>query len=379
MASKIQIKSCLKSELPNLDVGEFAICTDSKEVFIGTENGNLQIANKEDVGGLDDLQTTSNISLVHAVNEIFDRLNTNMDERAESLSIGDLTDVNLSDFIADNGDVLSLNDGEWVPTSTSTYVINLELWGIYNNGLEPLATTNGINNALHWASEKGYSRCKLPKGQYTIDKDSSVNMVSNMTLDLYGCLLKKESNGNQKYFIINIENKENVLISGGIIEGDRYSHDYTTTPGTHEWGTGINIDYSKNIRIENVEIRETTGYGIFIGSKYQQIYTLNKSNLEQGTIDNSGNLINENNWVRSNISFNLSNQNIQTRGYFMICGNGYGTYGAGNEISKDTINLYFYDNEGNYLGVVKKRTFEEVYLHSIPHGSKSSNYLIGKI
>ncbi|MGM0836094.1 MAG: right-handed parallel beta-helix repeat-containing protein [Bacillota bacterium] len=446
MAYKIQIYSCFKVDLPELSVAEFAICTDTREVFIGTINGNLQIANNQDVGILDELQTTNKLSLVNAVNEIFDTLNTFMDDiispssingnvlvngkelsvfddtsiinsialkspiehthslqdmreisinnpndgevlmfdatemkfkskklivqQHESISIGDLTDVNLTDFVPENGDILSLNDGEWVPTSTSSYVINLELWGINNNGLEPNPTTIGINNALQWASEKGYSKCKLPKGNYTIDKNNAVKMVSNMTLDLYGCLLIKESNGNQKYFIIDIENKKNITIYGGILQGDRFSHDYTTTPGTHEWGTGINIKYSKNIQIENVEIRETTGYGIFIGSIYQQIYTLNKTQLEQGTFDNIGNLINENDWVRSNIFFDLSNQHIQNQGFFMICGNGYGTYGTGNDISKETVNFYFYDNEDNFLGAVKKRTFEEIYLKSVPDGAK---------
>ena len=35
MANKIQIRRGLKTNLPNLDVGEPAICTDTKEVFIG--------------------------------------------------------------------------------------------------------------------------------------------------------------------------------------------------------------------------------------------------------------------------------------------------------------------------------------------------------
>ncbi|WP_404445271.1 right-handed parallel beta-helix repeat-containing protein [Sutcliffiella horikoshii] len=446
MASRIQIKSCLKSDLPKLSVGEFAICTDTREVFIGTENENLQIADKQDIGILEELQTTNKFSLVNAVNEVLNIFNNYKDEiispssingnvivngkeltvfddssinnllslksptdhthaiqdiedfainnpkdgevlvydsinmkfitrqlsghESELKSLGDLTDVNLTDYLADNGDFLFFMDGQWVPTSTSSYIINLEFWGINNNGIEPLTTTIGINNALQWASAKGYTKCKLPKGVYLINKDTAINMVSNMTLDLYGCILKKESNGNQKYYIINIENSENITILGGVIQGERFEHDYTTTPGTHEWGTGININNSKHINIKNVEILETTGYGIFIGALYKQIYTLNKSALEQGTFNNNGSLLNENDWVRSSTFFDLSNQNIQNQGYFMICGNGYGTYGVGNDISKETINIYFYDNENNFISSIKTRTFEEVFLKTIPPNSK---------
>ncbi len=47
MANKIQIRRGLKINLPNLDVGEPAICTDTKEVFIGNTGGNVALINKE--------------------------------------------------------------------------------------------------------------------------------------------------------------------------------------------------------------------------------------------------------------------------------------------------------------------------------------------
>lgn len=47
MANKIQIKRGLKSNLPTLNVGEPALCTDTKEVFIGSASGNVQLAKTE--------------------------------------------------------------------------------------------------------------------------------------------------------------------------------------------------------------------------------------------------------------------------------------------------------------------------------------------
>lgn len=47
MANKIQIRRGLKTNLPTLDVGEPALCTDTKEVFIGNSGGNIALINKE--------------------------------------------------------------------------------------------------------------------------------------------------------------------------------------------------------------------------------------------------------------------------------------------------------------------------------------------
>ncbi len=46
MANKIQIKRGLKASLPALDSGEFGLCTDSEEVFIGNNGKNIDITNK---------------------------------------------------------------------------------------------------------------------------------------------------------------------------------------------------------------------------------------------------------------------------------------------------------------------------------------------
>ena len=47
MANKIQIRRGLKANLPTLDVGEPALCTDTKEVFVGNTGGNVALINKE--------------------------------------------------------------------------------------------------------------------------------------------------------------------------------------------------------------------------------------------------------------------------------------------------------------------------------------------
>jgi hypothetical protein len=45
MAQKIKIRRGLKSQLKNLDIGELAYCTDTREFFIGTFDGNVRLNN----------------------------------------------------------------------------------------------------------------------------------------------------------------------------------------------------------------------------------------------------------------------------------------------------------------------------------------------
>ena len=62
--------------------------------------------------------------------------------------------------------------------ATSTYVIPLENFGIYNDDTNPTSTTEGINSALLYAKSKGYKRVKLPSGIYSID----TSVVNNIEL-----------------------------------------------------------------------------------------------------------------------------------------------------------------------------------------------------
>lgn len=76
MAYKIQISSSLRANLPLLDVGEFCLCTDTKELFIGTLEGNMQIGNKDEIGFLYELNTETTSNLVYALNELLEKYNS---------------------------------------------------------------------------------------------------------------------------------------------------------------------------------------------------------------------------------------------------------------------------------------------------------------
>ncbi len=344
--AKIQVTRVLKANLPTLDEGEFAFCTDTGELFIGSQGGNIQIGTIDGLG----------------------------------ISLDELSDIDLTTTPPSSGDVLKYDNGIWKPVNISSsiaaamYLIELKRWGIKNDGTDAVNTTRGINDALVWASQNGYSGCKLPTGIYLVDKDSHINLVSDITLDLVGCTIKKEPNAYQNYSIINIFRKNNVTIFGGTIEGDKDSHDYSSG-GTHEWGIGIEIKGNRNIKIDSVKIYNTTGNGIRCGSTYGHLSWVYLSDLESGTFHADGTLKEDIHFVRSNKSWSLSGYpDLDINGYFALMGNGYGAFGTrtdGSQLNLDRtfITFYFFDDSNNYLGSVARRSYDNIYKKYIPKGA----------
>ncbi len=380
--AKIQVKRVLKADLPVLDEGEFGFCTDTKELFIGSDNGNIRIGRIDDIGILSDNIDYSNKDIGRIL-EV--DANGKLTFQDKPLSVKNLGDLNDTDFAISpsNGDVLTYDNGLWKAINmlnqypSGTYIIELERWKISNTGTNPKETTKGINDALVWATNNDYSRCKLPAGTYLIDKDSHVEMVNNMILDLSGCTLKKEPNRHQNYSILKIDKKQNVMIYGGIIEGDKYTHDYSA-PGTHEWGIGINIaGLCRNIVIDSVKCHRTTGYGIASGTDYGHLSWVYLSDLESGTFNRvNGTPTDDANFVRSNKYWNIANYpELIEKGYFSMMGNGYGAFGLrtdGKEVNLDRTHFtaYFFDSSDKYLGSVTRRTYDNIYLSSFPNATK---------
>lgn len=195
-----------------------------------------------------------------------------------------------------------------------TYVLELEKWNIYNDGTHPVETTKGLNDALIWAKDNGYTVFKIPDGNYLIAKQSDKNkendrikMVSNMTLLLSeNTIIQKETNDKEEYQTVEFgPDIENSKIIGGTLIGDKDTHDYSKvqyswTSGSHEWGMGINIVGAENVLIENVKIREFTGDGIYIGGSTVGGKEIGEKSFENGGINNLGELIPQEGKIRLN-------------------------------------------------------------------------------
>lgn len=92
--------------------------------------------------------------------------------------------------------------------------------------------------------------------------DNGLKIGSNKTLTfLNGSELRLKPSSKKSYEVISIRDASNVKISNVSIKGDRYSH--LGTEG--EWGMGIAIRGSKDIKILNARIVDCWGDGIYIG------------------------------------------------------------------------------------------------------------------
>ncbi len=98
-------------------------------------------------------------------------------------------------------------------------------------------------------------------GVYMIDAEVSIKPNSNSNIKLVNATLKAITNNLTNYAVIMIDNVHDVLISGGIVEGERLTH--TGTSG--EWGHGIHIKGgSYNIKVSDIIIKNTWGDGLYI-------------------------------------------------------------------------------------------------------------------
>lgn len=103
----------------------------------------------------------------------------------------------------------------------------------------------------------------IPAGEYKIDATKGINLKSNIKIQLSPkTVLQVIPNDRPKYALFNIQNINNVALSGGTLIGDKYTH----KGSKGEWGKGINVLGSQNISIKNMAINKMWGDGIYLGN-----------------------------------------------------------------------------------------------------------------
>ncbi|PAD69439.1 hypothetical protein CHH83_08485 [Bacillus sp. 7586-K] len=258
-------------------------------------------------------------------------------------------------------------------TSTSTYYIELNRWGITNNGSFSINNSKGINDALMWASQNGFTKVIFPHGTYVINETTPIEPASNMTIDLNGSTLKINENGLSNYSIICYKkNQKYSTITNGIIMGDKDQHNYSSG-GSHEGGHGIEIgtinppsnggNNTKYVRLTNLEILNCTGDAIILNSTFGQISpfpSLIAKSWEQGSISPSnGSFIVTKEKIRSTLVIDLTQTEIVKYGYFGLYGNGFGNLGA--DIVCDFYDVIFYSKDNTFHSSKQKvQFFDEV-------------------
>ncbi len=145
---------------------------------------------------------------------------------------------------------------------TKKYVLELEKFGIRNDGTEPVKTADGINRALQHAKSIGANHIVFPKGTYLIHEDTSVIFDhQNTVVDFNGATLKMNPNGQPKYVMVQIvDGAENLRLTNGIFRGDRDEHDYTTIKATHEHCVLLEFAGGKGLEVDRMEFRDAPGF-----------------------------------------------------------------------------------------------------------------------
>ncbi|WBW98961.1 hypothetical protein [Oceanirhabdus sp. W0125-5] len=267
--------------------------------------------------------------------------------------------------IINNAKVAIAPDGLIIYFPESEYIVELDKFGIKNDGTAPVETSKGINEALQYAKNKGYEKIIFPMGNYLISElDPIVIDLKNVIIDLNGSTFQINTNGLEKYSIIEIKDgAENIRLTNGVIRGDKDTHDYETIKTPHEWGHGLVFKGGINLEVDNISITNVTGYGVYtesgVGANlYHWLYT---KDIVSGAISDDGKMIENNESCRTKEAYDIS-----------MCGNqfelGYTLGYQGYPYLKNKeYTSYFYDETMNFIQKKECLQFRKV---DIPQGAK---------
>lgn len=170
--------------------------------------------------------------------------------------------------------------------------VNVKQFGAYGDGTHD--DTVAIQNAINFSNN-----IYIPSGTYMIkgqdddhktgpynhkhaDYAGGLHLKSN--LNITGCgKLKAITTDSENYCILHLYNIDNVTIRGISIEGDKSTH----TGAGGEYGHGVMILHCNNVNIENINVSQTWGDGIYVGLVYDNIIDKQNENIniEKVTMD----------------------------------------------------------------------------------------------
>lgn len=194
---------------------------------------------------------------------------------------------------------------------STLFTPDIASYGIYKDGTNSTSTTNGFNTMLSDLNTSGKTNIQLPTGTYAFDPELTVNLKSNMTIDMNGSTFKIDTNDKNGSTMLYAKDVENITLKNGTIEGDRYDHDYSTYDAnttSHEFNVGLKLDQgARNINIDNVTFTKITGYGLatFQGTQYCNT-ALDKTIMESGDYNDSGNKVTDATKIRYPQAVNIT-------------------------------------------------------------------------
>ncbi|UGB38514.1 right-handed parallel beta-helix repeat-containing protein [Frateuria soli] len=139
--------------------------------------------------------------------------------------------------------------------------------------------TWAIQDAIDALPEQG-GTVLVPAGHYMVDATRALRLRSNMTLELDPeATIEAIPNARRRSHVIKVWRADNVVIHGGRVVGERLGH----TGSGGEWGYGINIQASHNVKVSGTHISNCWGDGIWIGALGKGVFQVVSTDV---TIEN---------------------------------------------------------------------------------------------
>ncbi|MFC0560054.1 right-handed parallel beta-helix repeat-containing protein [Halalkalibacter alkalisediminis] len=312
----------------------------------------------------------------------------------DGLSDVDVSAVNEGVVLSYTGGIwkavsLSDNDNDGPSNLSNAYVIELERWGItegipskpYQDADYFMADQNiqGINSALQYASENGFTDVVLPRGKYALCYPKTINLRSHMVFHLNGSTLKVIYDSDRKspfdtrtgtdYYnfkgnSITLDNVTNSRLVGGTIIGCRDDRSFAVSAERaqeHTYGV-VFTRGTNHSSIKHCVVRDYMGDNITFTSESPRTLTEFNMNLSKNTVDQStGNLTPSANTLTSGFI------SIPNEGYtsFLIAGFGFARQTS---ITTREVSVFFYKEDNTYIGPLTRR---KIYTPiSIPVGAR---------
>lgn len=382
MSELIRFKRGIKSQLPALNTGEPAFCTDTNEFFIGTDIGNFKINSGSGNSYLLELNRWN------VKNDGTDAVNTSI---GINNGLAWASTQGYTEVVLPKGTYLIDETNPIQPQSNMTLNLGGATLKIRSNNLVSYTVicfknnqvfsrvTNGIIQGdkdthdyyyldSNGANGKAWS-IWTPNKTYAVgDKVMPTNTVADNYSVYWQCTVGGTSGNTEPTW--NTSPNNNTI--DNTITWKAYSRH------THEWGYGIAVGVNsainlntKFISVDNLEIFNCIGDGVTVQGNYGQLYvsgsTLNfDGSWSQGSLNSDG-TINSSDTTKivSNLNINLNQTIINKYGYFGIYGDSYGSLGNG--VITMFYDVTFYKSDNTFISsLTNLEIFDEV---KVPTGA----------
>ena len=225
----------------------------------------------DSVGLMESISAADEILPIEANSEYV--LNSDMDLKGKTYTLPEGVTIKGAGGLFRNG---TLVGNRTKVTASSAVFDNVRIQGSWNvpeistDLFADLDYDNSLRDVFMLADSSVENKIVVKPGVYNVRASSNkaaINVAGNTTVYLEG-EIRLRANKHQAYSVMQVKDAVNVLIKGaGKIIGDKDIH----TGEEGEWGHGVNILNSSNVRIYGITVENCWGDCIYVGKKSEDV------------------------------------------------------------------------------------------------------------